>query len=417
MQYCHKQLDDLVIDDQAAGTARLQPCKSPVWDTAIALRALRAERRGGRQPAIRERRRAGCWSKQTTPPRRLGGDRRRRAGRLVLRVCQRVLSRLRRHGHGADGPADAVRRDVGAVAGTAAGAGAVVGSTAPGGTSDGLASEPRSARRADDTAAAIDRGLRWMLAMQNDDGGWGAFDRNNDREFLCYVPFADHNAMIDPSTPDLTGRVLEAWGSWAAALGDPAVDRAVAYVRRHAAGRRQLVRPLGRQLHLRHLAVADRPGRGRRAGRRSGRGGGRQLAAGPSAGRAAAGANRPTATSVPQLRGQGTPTASQTAWAVLGLLAAGLEEHPATIRGIRYLIAHAARRRHLGRARVHRHRLSARVLSAVSLLSDLLPAAGPGRAGRAIEAGMDGVSRRAVQSHGPHAVGVAIEISDRILFP
>ena len=68
-----------------------------------------------------------------------------------------------------------------------------------------------------ETAAAIDRGLRWMLAMQNDDGGWGAFDRNNDREFLCYIPFADHNAMIDPSTPDLTGRVLEALGRWAGA--------------------------------------------------------------------------------------------------------------------------------------------------------------------------------------------------------
>ena len=41
MQYCYQQLEDLVIDDQAVGTARLQPCKSPVWDTAIALLALR----------------------------------------------------------------------------------------------------------------------------------------------------------------------------------------------------------------------------------------------------------------------------------------------------------------------------------------------------------------------------------------
>jgi squalene-hopene/tetraprenyl-beta-curcumene cyclase len=64
----------------------------------------------------------------------------------------------------------------------------------------------------DETVQAIDRGLKWMLAMQNKDGGWGAFDRNNDRQFLCYVPFADHNAMIDPSTPDLTGRVLESLG-------------------------------------------------------------------------------------------------------------------------------------------------------------------------------------------------------------
>ena len=67
--------------------------------------------------------------------------------------------------------------------------------------------------------------------MQNRDGGWGAFDRNNNREFLCHVPFADHNAMIDPSTPDLTGRVLEALGQLGRRLGDPAVDRAVAYLR------------------------------------------------------------------------------------------------------------------------------------------------------------------------------------------
>src|SRR5262249_55599458 len=50
-------------------------------------------------------------------------------------------------------------------------------------------------RLADATARAID----WVAAMQNRDGGWGAFDRDNDHAFLCHVPFADHNAMIDPS--------------------------------------------------------------------------------------------------------------------------------------------------------------------------------------------------------------------------
>ena len=84
----------------------------------------------------------------------------------------------------------------------------------------------------DRTATAINRGLRWMLAMQNDDGGWAAFDRNNNRQFLCHVPFADHNAMIDPSTPDLTGRVLEMLGLLGRRVGDPVVDRAVAYMRR-----------------------------------------------------------------------------------------------------------------------------------------------------------------------------------------
>lgn len=58
--------------------------------------------------------------------------------------------------------------------------------------------------------AAIGRGAHWLLAMQNDDGGWGAFDRGCDRELLTYVPFADHNAMIDPSTSDVTSRAVEA---------------------------------------------------------------------------------------------------------------------------------------------------------------------------------------------------------------
>src|SRR5262249_52512284 len=57
--------------------------------------------------------------------------------------------------------------------------------------------------------AAIARGVRWLAGMQNGDGGWGAFDRDNDREIYTRGPFPDHNAMIDPSTSDLTARVLE----------------------------------------------------------------------------------------------------------------------------------------------------------------------------------------------------------------
>jgi squalene-hopene/tetraprenyl-beta-curcumene cyclase len=45
--------------------------------------------------------------------------------------------------------------------------------------------------------------------MQNDDGGWASFDKGNDKHWLTKVPFADHNAMIDPSTADITARVLE----------------------------------------------------------------------------------------------------------------------------------------------------------------------------------------------------------------
>ena len=68
-------------------------------------------------------------------------------------------------------------------------------------------------------SAAIARAVCWLEALQNSDGGWGAFDRDNNMELLCKVPFADHNAMIDPSSPDLAGRVLEAFGKVGLRIG------------------------------------------------------------------------------------------------------------------------------------------------------------------------------------------------------
>ena len=76
--------------------------------------------------------------------------------------------------------------------------------------------------------AAVRRGIAWLLGMQNRDGGWGAFDHNNDRQFLTKIPFADHNAMIDPSTADVTARVVECLGRYGwprDASGDPAGRR------------------------------------------------------------------------------------------------------------------------------------------------------------------------------------------------
>ncbi len=55
---------------------------------------------------------------------------------------------------------------------------------------------------------AILRGFKWLLGMQCRDGGWGSFDRDNNKEILNRIPFADWNALLDPSTSDLTARVL-----------------------------------------------------------------------------------------------------------------------------------------------------------------------------------------------------------------
>jgi squalene-hopene/tetraprenyl-beta-curcumene cyclase len=77
---------------------------------------------------------------------------------------------------------------------------------------------------------AIRRGIQWLLSMQNRDGGWGAFDRDNDRKFLCNIPFADHNAMIDPSTADVTARVVECLGRFGWTAEHPAIQRAVKFL-------------------------------------------------------------------------------------------------------------------------------------------------------------------------------------------
>src|SRR5580698_1759164 len=53
---------------------------------------------------------------------------------------------------------------------------------------------------------SMQRGLEWLVSMQNEDGGWGAFDHENNLQFLNHIPFADHNAMLDPSTADVTAR-------------------------------------------------------------------------------------------------------------------------------------------------------------------------------------------------------------------
>lgn len=80
--------------------------------------------------------------------------------------------------------------------------------------------------------ACVKRAVDWLLVMQGKDGGWAAFDVDNDWKLLSQVPFADHNAMLDPSCPDITGRVLEALVHAGVPATHPAVKRGVAYLLR-----------------------------------------------------------------------------------------------------------------------------------------------------------------------------------------
>lgn len=70
-------------------------------------------------------------------------------------------------------------------------------------------------------------GVDWLLSMQNDDGGWGAFDKNQTQELVNIVPFSDHKACLDPSTPDITGRMIEFFATQGFDKDNPVIRRAL----------------------------------------------------------------------------------------------------------------------------------------------------------------------------------------------
>jgi squalene-hopene/tetraprenyl-beta-curcumene cyclase len=326
VRYCRRQLDGLVIEND--DTVRLQPCKSPVWDTALTLRALgdsgldpahRAARLAVDWLLEREVRRPGDWSRNVSAE--PAGWCFEYANDFYPDVDDTVMALLALASQvesADDGAPHGLRLLDHA-------------STA------GLGEARRRVAVFDALAAATRRGLAWVLAMQNRDGGWGAFDRDNDHEFLCHVPFADHNAMIDPSTPDLTGRVLESLGKFGRRVGDPAVDRAVAYIR----GSQQADGSWFGRWGVNYIygtwqAIVGLTAVGVAPGDLAIQRAANWLVAHqqPSGGWG----ESPDSYAQPHLRGQGPTTASQTAWALMGLVAAGRAQTPAATRGIGYLL-------------------------------------------------------------------------------
>lgn len=77
---------------------------------------------------------------------------------------------------------------------------------------------------------AIARCLNWMASMQCKPGGWAAFDLDNDQDWINLLPYADLKAMIDPNTADVTARVLEMLGECSLSMDDRRVQRAIAYL-------------------------------------------------------------------------------------------------------------------------------------------------------------------------------------------
>ncbi len=172
---------------------------------------------------------------------------------------------------------------------------------------------------------SIERGLAWLRGMQNSDGGWAAFDRGCDREILTYVPFADHNAMIDPSTSDITARLVEVMMHLEVDPQAPEIQRAVAFLRAEQEadgswyGRWGCNYIYGTWLALGALSAVGDPDDQDRI----------ELAAAwfrSIQNEDGGWGELPDSYDDERNKGRGPSTAAQTAWALMGLLAAG--DHP-----------------------------------------------------------------------------------------
>ena len=291
-----RQFNSLMVDD--GERFFFQPCFSPVWDTAIAAYALGQS--GSARSACahaadwllaREIRRKGDWSvkRPNTEP---SGWAFEYANAFYPDIDDTAMVLLA--------------------------------------LSEATASDTAAQR------ACHRRAIDWLLAMQSSDGGWAAFDADNNWQFLSNVPFADHNAMLDPACPDITGRVLEALAAQGLKRAHPAVNRGVEWLVRNQEpdgswyGRWGVAYIYGPCFALRGLAAAgesDREAHVLRAGE--------WLRAIQNAdggwGESCASYDRRTYT-------PGPSTPSQTAWAILGLLAGGDAASLSVRHGIEYLL-------------------------------------------------------------------------------
>ncbi|HXE71154.1 MAG TPA: squalene--hopene cyclase [Candidatus Nitrosotenuis sp.] len=300
VQQALHELEKLEIAE--GDTVRVQPCKSPVWDTVISCLALLESGLPASHEALvqaaswlldHEVRQAGDWQ-MSNPGAPVGGWYFEYANEWYpdnddTAYVLLALSRIQ-------------------------------------------LPEPLQTR----ARAAIRRGLDWLLAMQNRDGSWAAFDKDNHRHGLTHMPFADHNAMIDPGTADLTGRVLEMLAAYGYTPAHPRVRRALEFLYREQEpdgswygrwGTNYIYGTWQVLKGLRCIGVDPRSQPVQRAAdwlrsvQNADGGWGETCASYDD----------------PSLAGRGPSTASQTAWALMGLFSAGDYDSPAVQAGLHYL--------------------------------------------------------------------------------
>lgn len=291
-----RAIEKLLVEKQ--DEAYCQPCVSPIWDTGLAAHALLES--GDTADSARMAQ-ALDWlvSKQITD---LRGDWAERAGPVAP-------------GGWAFQYGNAHYPDV-----------------------DDTAVVAMALHRADPRryAVSIDRAVTWILGMQSRNGGWGAFDVDNTHTLLNNIPFADHGALLDPPTVDVSARCLGLLAQIGYDTSHPAVARAVDYLLSEQEadgswfGRWGANYIYGTWSALAALNAIGLP-HDHPAMRRA-------VEFLKSAQRDDGGWGEDLATYEPNRRGEAkASTASQTAWACLGLMAAGETHSEAVARGIAWL--------------------------------------------------------------------------------
>jgi squalene-hopene/tetraprenyl-beta-curcumene cyclase len=298
-----KSRDELKkLEHETENDVRIEPCKSPVWDTAIVTIALHESGLPSDHPALvkatdwvldREVRFRGDWQFKNT---------------ATVEPSGWVFQYNNKYNPDVDDTAMVLLA---------------------------LRKIPTSDQARRD--AAFQRGLNWMLTFQCKDGGWASFDKDCTKGILEKVPFADHNAMIDPECADITARILELLGYENFTVENPQVQKALEFIRsnqesdgswygrwgvNYIYGTWQVLRGL-RALGMNMSEPWLIRARDWFESVQHEDGGWGELC---------------NTYDDPVFKGQGPSTASQTAWAVMALCAFDDPSRPSLRKGIEYLI-------------------------------------------------------------------------------